>query len=218
MDHKGREKMRYQISGQQINIGDALQAHVQVELDEIAKKYAQRPTDANIIFSRNAHEYVCEITIHLSTGLNAAAKACATEIYAAFERCQTKLEKQLRRYKRRLKDHHRQRAQPVELSEASSYILSSAAQTTDKEPETLQPIIIAETEAKIPSISVGEAVMQMEISGASFLVFRNEAKKISMSFIIEMMAILDGLNLNRNYFKVLIFKVRKCDLWICTAY
>ena len=177
MDHKGKEKMRYQISGQQINIGDALQAHVQVELDEIAKKYAQRPTDANIIFSRNAHEYVCEITIHLSTGLNAAAKACATEIYAAFERCQTKLEKQLRRYKRRLKDHHRQRAQPVELSEASSYILSSAAETTDIEPETLQPIIIAETEAKIPSISVGEAVMQMEISGASFLVFRNEAKK-----------------------------------------
>lgn len=169
--------MRYQISGQQINIGDALQAHVQVELDEIAKKYAQRPTDANIIFSRNAHEYVCEITIHLSTGLNAAAKACATEIYAAFERCQTKLEKQLRRYKRRLKDHHRQRAQPVELSEASSYILSSAAETADIEPDSLQPIIIAETEAKIPSLSVGEAVMQMEISGASFLVFRNEAKK-----------------------------------------
>ena len=77
--------MRYQISGQQIKIGDALQVHVQHELGEVAAKYAQRPTDATVIFSRNAHEYMCEITVHLSTGLNAAAKAKETEIYAAFD-------------------------------------------------------------------------------------------------------------------------------------
>ena len=122
------DTMRYQISGQQIKIGDALQVHVQDELGEVAAKYAQRPTDANVIFSRDAHEYMCEITVHLSTGLNAAATAKETEIYAAFESCLSKLEKQLRRYKRRLKDHHRHRAQPVELSGASSYILSSPTQ------------------------------------------------------------------------------------------
>ena len=168
--------MRYQISGQQIKIGDALQVHVQNELGEVAAKYAQRPTDATVLFSRNAHEYMCEITVHLSTGLNAAATAKETEIYAAFDSCLSKLEKQLRRYKRRLKDHHRHRAQPVELSGASSYILSSSDSADADEPDTLQPIIIAETEAKIPSVSVGEAVMQMEISGAEFLVFRNETK------------------------------------------
>lgn len=168
--------MRYQISGQQIKIGDALQVHVQDELGEVAAKYAQRPTDATVIFSRDAHEYMCEITVHLSTGLNAAATANEKEIYAAFESCLSKLEKQLRRYKRRLKDHHRHRAQPVELSGASSYILSSPDSADADEPDTLQPIIIAETEAKIPSVSVGEAVMQMEISGAEFLVFRNETK------------------------------------------
>ncbi len=169
--------MRYQISGQQINIGGALQAHVKGELSEIADKYAERPTDANVIFSRNAHEYMCEITIHLSTGLNAAASAREMEIYSAFDSCSSKLEKQLRRYKRRLKDHHRHRAQPVELTGASSYVLSSTDTYEEPEPETLQPIIVAETEAMIPSVSVGEAVMQMEISGADFLVFRNESKK-----------------------------------------
>ena len=169
--------MRYQISGQQIKIGDALQVHVRDELGEIATKYAQRPTDATVIFSRNAHEYMCEITIHLSTGLNAAATAKETEIYTAFDSGLNKLEKQLRRYKRRLKDHHRHRAQPVELSDVSSYVLSSSELGEDAEPDTLQPVIIAETEAKIPSVSVGEAVMQMEISGAAFLVFRNETKK-----------------------------------------
>ena len=169
--------MRYQISGQQIKIGDALQVHVKKQLGDIATKYAQRPTDAAVIFSRNAHEYMCEITIHLSTGLNAAATAKETEIYTAFDSGLNKLEKQLRRYKRRLKDHHRHRAQPVEVSDVSSYVLSSSELGEDLEPDTLQPVIIAETEAKIPSVSVGEAVMQMEISGVAFLVFRNETKK-----------------------------------------
>jgi ribosomal subunit interface protein len=169
--------MRYQISGQQINIGEALQEHVKRDLEDVLGKYAQRPTDANIIFSRSAHEYVCEITIHLSTGLNASAKARETEIYAAFDSCSAKLEKQLRRYKRRLKDHHRQRVQPIELSDASSYVLSSLVQKEDTDFDTLQPIIVAETESKIPFLSVGEAVMQMELAGSHFLVFRNEGKK-----------------------------------------
>jgi ribosomal subunit interface protein len=166
--------MRYQISGKQIDIGNALQVHVQSELDEVVKKYAKRPTDANVIFSRSAHEYVCEATIHLSTGLTAQAKAHETEIYAAFDSCRDKMEKQLRRYKRRLKDHHRDRAEPVELFGASSYILASNKQADDVEPESLQPIIVAELETKLQSLSVGEAVMQMELANENVLVFRNE--------------------------------------------
>ncbi len=168
--------MRYQISGKQIDIGEALQTHVRTELDGVLSKYAGRPTDANIIFSRSAHEYVCEATVHLSTGLTATARAHATEIYAAFENCCEKIDKQLRRYKRRLKDHHRDRTEPVELFGAASYILASEEQDEDAEPETLQPIIVAEMETKIPSLSVGEAVMQMELAGAPVLVFRNEGK------------------------------------------
>lgn len=168
--------MRYQISGKQIDIGEALQNHVKTELGEVVKKYAERPTDANVVFSRSAHEYVCEATVHLSTGLTAQAKANENEIYAAFESCCAKLEKQLRRYKRRLKDHHKDRSEPVELFGASSYILASEEQAEDAEPETLQPIIVAEMEAQIPSLSVGEAVMQMELAGAPVLVFRNENK------------------------------------------
>ena len=169
--------MRYQISGKQIDIGEALQTHVKDELGSIVDKYAERPTDAQVVFSRNAHEYVCEATVHLSTGLTTQAKAHETEIYAAFDSCSEKMDKQLRRYKRRLKDHHKERSQPVELSEASSYILAGNTESEDSEPETLQPMIVAEMETKIPSLSVGEAVMQMEIAGAPVLVFRNEGNK-----------------------------------------
>lgn len=169
--------MRYQITGKQLDIGEALQSHVKTELGDVLGKYAGRPTDATVVFSKSAHEYVCEATVHLSTGLTAQAKAFETEIYAAFDSCLEKMDKQLRRYKRRLKDHHKERSQPVELLEASSYILAASSDSEEGEPETLQPMIVAEMETKIPSLSVGEAVMQMELVGAPVLVFRNEGKK-----------------------------------------
>ncbi len=69
--------MRYRISGKQIDVGDALQTHVKSELGETVEKYSQRPTDAIVIFSRDAHEFICEATVHLSTGLTATAKGNA---------------------------------------------------------------------------------------------------------------------------------------------
>jgi len=169
--------MRYQISGKQIDIGEALQIHVKTELGEAVNKYAERPTDANIIFSKSGHEFVCETTVHLSTGLTASAKAHATDIYSSFDSCAAKMEKQLRRYKRRLKDHHRARPQPVELFGASSYVIASESDSDAQEPESLQPMIIAEMQTKIANLSVGEAVMQMEISGSPVVVFRKEGKE-----------------------------------------
>jgi ribosomal subunit interface protein len=166
--------MHYQITGKQIDIGEALQTHVQSEMSDVFSKYAGRPTDAIIVFSKSGHEYVCEAEVHLSTGLTAQAKGKATEIYAAFDGASEKMEKQLRRYKRRLKDHHRDRSQPVELSDAGSYILASNDESDDQEPNGVNSMIVAEMETKIPSISVGEAVMQMEIADAPVLVFRNE--------------------------------------------
>lgn len=169
--------MRYQISGKQIDIGEALQTHVQTELDGILNKYAGRPTEAYIVFSKSAHEYVCESVVHLSTGLTAQSTGKATEIYGAFDASSEKMDKQLRRYKRRLKDHHKERVLPVELSGAGSYILQSNEETDEAAQDTINPMIVAEMETKIPSLSVGEAVMQMEIASAPVLVFRNEKHK-----------------------------------------
>lgn len=166
--------MRYQISGKQIDIGEALQTHVKAELGEVVDKYAQRPTEAVVIFSRAAHEYVCEAVIHLSTGLTAQAKGHATEIYAAFESCREKMDKQLRRYKRRLRNHHSARTAPVEFAEGSAYILAPTEEPEDDSADLNQPIVIAEMETKIPSVTVGEAVMMLELGGQKMLVFRNE--------------------------------------------
>jgi ribosomal subunit interface protein len=166
--------MRYQISGKQMDVGEALQTHVKAELEGIFEKYSQRPTDATIVFSKNAYEYVCEATAHLSTGISVSARGNATEPYVAFEECRERMDKQIRRYKRRLREHNRDRGKPVEFAEAPLYVLAGEKGDDEAEPATLQPIIIAEIETRIPSLSVGEAVMQMELAGAPMLVFRNE--------------------------------------------
>ncbi|HHC30113.1 MAG TPA: ribosome-associated translation inhibitor RaiA [Rhodobacterales bacterium] len=169
--------MQYHISGKQIDIGAALRSHVETELDGVVEKYTGRPTAAHVTFSKDAHEYMCEAVLHLSTGLIASATGRATEIYAAFDKCAEKMEKQLRRYKRRLKDHHQERTDPVETFGGASYILASDQASDSSEPESLQPMIIAEMETPIASLTVGEAVMQMEIAGAPVQVFRNEKTK-----------------------------------------
>jgi ribosomal subunit interface protein len=168
--------MRIQVTGKQLDVGDALRTHVEERLDGIVDKFAERPVEAVTVFSRDRHEFCADASVHLSTGLTVQAKARADEIYAAFEGAIERMEKQLRRYKRRLKDHHKNRQDPIESIGAPSYILAGAQdQDEAAEPDTLQPIIVAETETKVQSLSVGEAVMQMELAGATLLVFRNNA-------------------------------------------
>ncbi len=160
--------MRIQVSGKQIDIGEALQGHVSSHLAESAAKYAGRPTEGNVVFSRDGFLMACEITVHLSTGLTAQAKGSATEIYAAFEEARERMAKQLRRHKRRLKDHHRERPSPILSSPAGSYVLAAfedapesgtdgdiADEEADVEAGTLEeadgaPAIIAETELRVP--------------------------------------------------------------------
>ncbi|RMC36134.1 ribosome hibernation-promoting factor, HPF/YfiA family [Paracoccus alkanivorans] len=166
--------MRFTISGKHIDVGDALSTHVETELGDTVVKYSQRPTDATVTFSRDAHQFLCDAVVHLSTGLTVQARGAANEIYAAFEACRERMDKQLRRYKRRLKDHHKDRTGPVEFGEAGMYVLSADEDVWESQGSGLEPIIIAEMESRVPTLSVGDAVMQMELAGAPLLVFRNE--------------------------------------------
>jgi ribosomal subunit interface protein len=167
--------MRIQVSGKQMDIGDALRTHVEDRLVEAVGKYFDRPVEALVIFCKDRHEYIVDSSVHLPTGMTVQATARADEIYASFEGAVDRMEKQLRRYKRRLRDHHRDRQAPIEATGAPSYILAGGTEEPEEEPESLQPVIVAEMETKVPMLSVGEAVMQMELAGAHLLVFRNTA-------------------------------------------
>jgi len=166
--------MKIEVNGKQIDIGDALRGHVVDELTASMDKYAERPTDATVTFTRDRHEFKCECSTHLSTGMKAQASGKAGDIYAAFDQANDRLAKQLRRYKRRLKNHHRARSAPVEQFGASSFVIESEAPDIEDASESLQPVIIAEAKTTIPVLSVGEAVLQMEIGEEPILMFRNE--------------------------------------------
>ncbi len=164
--------MHIQVSGKHMDVGEALTSTVEDRLLEVVSKYSERPVEGNVTFSKDGHEFVCDASVHLSTGLHTQAKGRAADVYDCFESALSRMEKQLRRYKRRLKDHHKTRVAPIESVGEPSYVLSSTPESAD-EPDTLQPIIVAEMETRVQTLSVGEAVMQMELSGANMLVFRN---------------------------------------------
>ena len=164
--------MHIQINGKHIDIGDALRTHVEERLGAFVEKYFDNAVDATVTFSREGHLHQCKAEVHLPTGIHAQATAGAEDIYAAFDACLERIDKQLRRYKRRLKDHHVKRGGPVESASASAYVLHGGEH--DEEPESLDPLIVAEMTMDIKTISVGEAVMQMELAHAPFLMFRND--------------------------------------------
>lgn len=167
--------MQVKITGKHIDVGDALSTHVEGRLADAVTKYAERPVDGAVVFSRDGHGFKCDASVHLSTGLTAKAQAMNSDIYAAFEQTAERIEKQLRRYKRRLKDHHQTRNGRVEAFAAPSYVIQSADDEQESVETGTEPVIIAEMKTDIQSLSVGDAVMQMELAHAPFLVFKNDA-------------------------------------------
>lgn len=166
--------MQIKISGKHIDVGDALSTHVEDRLLEAVGKYFDRPVDSGVVFSRDGHAFRCDASVHLSTGMTAKAQGTNAEIYAAFDQAAERIEKQIRRHHRRLKAHHNDKSERIEAFAAASYVI--APEEADDEGVAVangEPVIIAEMETDIKTFSVSDAVMQMELAHAPFLMFKN---------------------------------------------
>ncbi|MEM7179076.1 MAG: ribosome-associated translation inhibitor RaiA [Pseudomonadota bacterium] len=166
--------MQIKISGKHIDVGDALGTHVEDRLLEAVGKYFDRPVDSGVVFSRDGHAFRCDASVHLSTGLTAKAQGTNPEIYAAFDQAAERIEKQIRRHHRRLKAHHNDKSERIEAFAAASYVI--APDEADDQGVAVangEPVIIAEMETDIKTFSVSDAVMQMELAHAPFLMFKN---------------------------------------------
>ncbi|CAN5247909.1 ribosome-associated translation inhibitor RaiA [soil metagenome] len=166
--------MQVKITGKNLDIGNSLRTHVENRLLGIAEKYFGGSVSSHVTVEKQKSNFTSDCTLHLATGLVLQARGSGAEALPCFDQAAGNLEKQLRRYKRRLKDHHTSRAQPVRQFEATNYVIASPGHTEDtEEPEDLNPVIVAESSSNVPELSVGEAVMQLDISDDSFLMFRN---------------------------------------------
>ena len=166
--------MNVQIIGKHIDLGDALRSRIEDELEAAVSKYFDRPADGHVTVSKSGHESVVDASVHLPSGIVLQATGRAGSPHAALDDAVFKLEKRVRRYHRRLKDHHKRTPMPSEP--APSYILQST-HDSDEEAENkgvdAAPLIVAETQADIKTMSVSEAVMQLELSESPALLFRN---------------------------------------------
>lgn len=167
--------MRIVITGKQIDVGDALRSHVEDRLEVGVTKYFDRAIDAHVVFSRQGPLFRADCSVHVGAGINVQSHAELDEIYASFDVAAERVEKRLRRYKRRLRNHHKM---PLgETLPAQSYVI--AAETEDaEEPEEaveFQPVIVAEASTEIASLTVGEAVMRMDLASLPAMMFRNRA-------------------------------------------
>ncbi len=167
--------MEIQVNGKQIDIGDALREHVTDRIEERVSKYFDRAVDAHVTFSREAHLIRVDCSVHAGHAIVMQSHASAGEPYAAFDQALERIETRLRRYKRRLRNHHTASKEvTAELVAASTYVLEAEEEGTE-EPDDLQPLIVAETKTEIPTTTVGGAVMRLDLSDAPVMMFRNSA-------------------------------------------
>jgi ribosomal subunit interface protein len=163
--------MQIHISGQQIDIGDALRAHVTDKLNAGVAKFFDHSLDANVAFSRDGEGFACVASVHVFSGLTLRAEGHAADIYAAFDQAADRIEKRLRRYKERLKSHKGRGGEPD--IEARDVVLQPEPDEGTGEALDGEPVVVAESVAAISTLRVGDAVMRLDISGAPVLVFRN---------------------------------------------
>jgi ribosome hibernation promoting factor len=178
--------MQLSVTGKQIDVGDALRVHVASSLDAVLGKYFGAAIEAHVVFAREAHLIRAELSIHIGRGIVVNGHAAATDYYAAFDAASGHIAKQLRRYKRRLRDHHKARQSTIaaeSAEQARSYILApmedeAESEGGDEAPGTSgwgAPVIIAEASTELPRLTVGEAVMRLDLANVPVLLFRNRA-------------------------------------------
>jgi ribosomal subunit interface protein len=157
------------VAGHQVDTGETLRDRAQQRVAEITEKYFSRSVGANVTFGRGPNnDYTCDIVAPVVQGVVLKASYSARTAEMAFNGAADRIEKQLRRYTNRLKDHKVDEAEQAYVENAAYTIFSGAGQ----EPAD-SPTIVAETRVDIPEASVSDAVMLMDLRNTTALLFKN---------------------------------------------
>ncbi|MTI00005.1 ribosome-associated translation inhibitor RaiA [Roseibium sp. RKSG952] len=166
--------MALRVSGKNVDVGDALRIHVTDRIEDALSKYFTGGFNGHVTLSREGTGFKSECMLHLDTGVVLQVSAQDHDPRASFDLAAEKIDKRLRRYKRKLKDHHAHNGAGKDVYDAASYVLAS---TEDDEelPEDFNPLVIAETSAKVRTLTVGMAVMELDLTEAPVVMFKNAA-------------------------------------------
>jgi len=161
--------MALRVTGKNMDVGEALRVRAEGRVGEIVGKYFDGGFDGHLTLEREGAGYRADCLVHLDTGVMLRASADAGDAGAAFETMAEHMEKRLRRYKRKLKSHRRGGESG---QTAQAYVLAAPADAEEVE-EDFSPPVIAESTANLRTMSVGEAVMELDLAQADVVVFRH---------------------------------------------
>jgi len=169
--------MEIRVSGHQVATGDALQTRVEDRLQAIADKYFARAISAQVTFGKGPHDagFKCDIVVHVMQGLVLKSLNAGMDANGAFDGAADKIEKQLRRYMRRLKDRHAGETAAVaeQFGYDAGYTLFAETTGDDEAEPADAPLIVAETRVDVPDATVSDAVMMLDLRNTNALLFRN---------------------------------------------
>jgi ribosomal subunit interface protein len=172
--------MQVQVTGKHVDVGEALRMRVSDEITTSIGKYFDRDGGgADVVVSREGHAFKVDCAVTLATGTQLTTQGLGGDAHLAFDAAITKMQKRIRRYKNRLKDHHGQ-ALAKQAETAAYFVLQSPDELDDGEDNEEigvfpEPMIIAETEKPVRRMTVSMAVMELDLTESQTIVFRNAA-------------------------------------------
>ena len=168
--------MTLRISGKSISVGEALRSRVSDRTDEVLRKYFDGNYSGHITLSKDGFGFRTDCALHLDSGITLEADSNATDAYASADQALLMIEKRLRRYKSRLKDRSARKTYAANAAlaelDAPSYVIEAPAEG-DEEVTAYSPVIIAEATTSLKRLSVSEAVMELDLTGAACIVFQH---------------------------------------------
>ncbi|MBI3435859.1 MAG: ribosome-associated translation inhibitor RaiA [Proteobacteria bacterium] len=170
--------MPFRISGKNIDIGEALRARVNARIAEAMSKYFDGGYSGHVTVTRDGHGFRTECAVHLDSGITLHTDGMAGDAYASADQAALRIEKRLRRYKHRLKDHSAARARRAgngAAAGAPSYVIAAPDHDSEEEVTAFNPVIVAESTTTLETLSVSEAVMELDMTGAPVVLFRHAA-------------------------------------------
>jgi ribosomal subunit interface protein len=163
--------MTIQVTGKNLDVGEALRSYVQERVVHTVEKFIGRAPTGHVRIEKEHGGFRTSCTIHLWQGMSLEAHGVAPDAYQSADRACERLEKRVRRYKRRL-NRHGDGETPRKQTSAASYVIQVSPEEHEERDED-NPIIIAEAETVVHEMAVSDAVMQMDLADQPFVVFRN---------------------------------------------
>jgi ribosomal subunit interface protein len=166
--------MPLRVSGKNIDIGESLRTHVLEKVQTMIARYFDGKVTGHVVISPEGSAYRADCNLHLSSGMNLQSEGRAHEPYASFEQAADKIERRLRRYKKRLKDHATGPGAPSKGErEVANFVIEQPTDDVEEHPADYAPAVVAEGAQRLKTMSVASAVSELDLTGAPVVVFQH---------------------------------------------